>query len=326
MSPLSAKDRRVLEIALILVCVGLACLLLVMQGYKMVIFNLFFLPVVLGAFFLGRYQAGVLVVLCVVCASGVTASTLTEFSTAASSTVIALAVALWAAVLAMVALLVGTLSDERLEKIKELHEAYVGVVEVLSQYLQSAHPRLKARSIRVAELSQQVAMAMKSTPRQIDDVRVAALLYDVGNIEVTTKVIRRAVSSFEEGIDAGEKHTFQGLDLMLSLGSVLSGAVPLLLNQDDDVAGRGPADAVRTPTEIPVGAQIIRAVRAYVALAADDAVGTKLAHAEIFGRLRAEQLEGSDPRVLEALEAVVAPRAAVPKDVEAPEEPPVVAV
>ncbi|HUT11144.1 MAG TPA: HD domain-containing phosphohydrolase [Thermoguttaceae bacterium] len=323
MSPLSAKDRRVLEIALILVCVGLACLLLVMQGYKMVIFNLFFLPVVLGAFFLGRYRAGVLVVFCVVCASGVTASTLTEFSTATSSTVIALAVALWAAVLAMVALLVGTLSDDRLEKMKELHEAYVGVVEVLSQYLQSAHPRLKARSIRVAELSQKVAMTMKFSPRQIDDIRVAALLYDVGNIEVTTKVIRRAVSSFEEGIDVGGKHTFQGLDLMLSLGSVLSGAIPLLLNQDDDVAGYGPAEAARTPAEIPPGAQIIRAVRAYVMLTADDAVGPELTHAEIFGRLRAERLEGSAPRVLEALEAVVAPASAVPKDEESPEELPV---
>jgi len=325
MSPISAKDRRVLEITLILVCVALACLLLVMPGYKIVIFNLFFLPVVLGAFFLGRYQAGVLAVLCVVCASGVTAATLTEFTAVASPTVIALAVALWAAVLAMVALLVGTLSDDRLKKMKELHEAYVGVVEVLSQYLQSAHPRLKARSIRVAELSQQVAMAMKFSPRQIDDIRVAALLYDVGNIEVTTKVIRRAVSSFEGETDTGAKHTFQGLDLMLSLGSVLSGAVPLLLNQNDDVAGYGPDEAAETLADIPPGAQIIRAVRAYVALVCDDAGGPALTHGEIFTRLRTEQLEGCDPGVLDALEAVVAPASAARKEEESPELPVVTA-
>ena len=42
----------------------------------------------------------------------------------------------------MTALLVGSLSDERKAKVRELHEAYVGVVEVLSKYLQSANPRI----------------------------------------------------------------------------------------------------------------------------------------------------------------------------------------
>ena len=183
MFQMSAKDKRVLEIALILVCVGLTCLLYTMQGHKMVILHLFFLPVVLGAFFLGRYSAGILAVFCVIAASLVTATTLPEFFAPNSFMVIALATAVWGAVLALVAILVGTLSDDRLQKAEELHEAYVGVVEVLSQYLQSAQPRLKARSIRVAEISHQVAEAMKFSPRQIDDIRVAALLYDMGNIE-----------------------------------------------------------------------------------------------------------------------------------------------
>ena len=47
MTPLTEKERRILEVALILVCLGLAALLHVMQGYKIVILNLFFLPVVL---------------------------------------------------------------------------------------------------------------------------------------------------------------------------------------------------------------------------------------------------------------------------------------
>ena len=43
------------------------------------------------------------------------------------------------------------------DAVEELHEAYVGVVSVLATYLQSANPNAKARSTRVAELSQAVA-------------------------------------------------------------------------------------------------------------------------------------------------------------------------
>ena len=253
-----SKEKRILEIALVAVCIGTSCLLYVMQGYKMVILNLFFLPTALAGFFLGLYRAGVLALLCVICASLATALQASSLTVAASPLVVALAVAVWGAVLGLTTLLIGTLSDDRAEKLQELHDAYVGVVEVLSQYLQSAQPHLKARAIRVAEISQEVAAALRLSPRQIDDIRVAALLYDVGNIEVTTKVIRRAVGTVEDETARTAPCTFQGMDLMLSLGNVLSGAVPLLLNQDENDPhhqGLGPSEE---PSEVPIGAKIIR--------------------------------------------------------------------
>ncbi len=312
MHELSAKERRALEIALILVCIGLACMLLVMQGYKMVILNLFFLPVVLGAFFLGRYRAGVLALFSAISASLVIVLTMHNITTASSPLVIGLAVTVWAAVLGLTGMLVGTLSDDRATKSKELHEAYVGVIEVLAQYLQSAHPRLKARSTQVAELSQEVAVAMKLSPRQIDDIRVAALLYDMGHIEVTTRVIRRAVGSFGAGTVSSEKHTFQGMDLMLSLGNVLSGAIPLLLNQDREASIDKPGEAAGTQTEIPVGAKIIRAVRAYLALASDGSGEPERTPAEVFQILRNGQSADHDEQVLDVLEDVVSRPAAKP--------------
>src|SRR5205807_5833228 len=137
--------------------------------------NLFYLPVVLGGFFLGRYRAGVLAVLCVVAASLAVAQDPGEFAAAQSTVVIGLSMIIWAAALCLTAMLVGSLSDERNAKVQELHEAYVGVVEVLSKYLRSANPRLKDRATRVAELCHKVASEMHLPPEQIDDIRVAAL-------------------------------------------------------------------------------------------------------------------------------------------------------
>jgi hypothetical protein len=316
MSEMSKKDRFVLEMMLVLISVGIACLLYLMQGYKGVILYLFFLPVILGSFFLGRYQGGVLALFCVLSASAVSVLKLTEFSATLSPLIAGLGIVVWAAVLALAAILLGTVADDRAKKIKELHEAYVGVVEVLSQYLQSANPGRKPRSIRVAQLSRQVAVAMKLTPRQIDDIRLAALLYDMGNIEVTTRVIRRAVGAFEENVSDKQNHTFQGMDLMLSLGSVLSGAVPLLLNQGQGVLGHGPAAPAEADFDPPVGARIIHAVRAYLAMLPDGPEQSEAAIDSLFQRLREDQVAPHDPHVLDVLRRVVSRAEASPQHEE----------
>lgn len=257
------KEQWILEIAIILGALGLTCLLYQMQTYKMVILNLFFLPVVLSGFFLGRYLAGVTALFCFLSASVVVALNLTTVETYSSPMITGLAITAWGGVLGLTSLLIGTLSDERRTQMHELHDAYVGVVEVLSRYLQSAHPQLKNRSIRIAELSQAVASQMRLSPREIDDIRVAALLYDVGNIEITTTVIRKAVGALEVDSETDFEQKIQGMDLVLSLGTVLNGAVPLLLNQDEELEAAIPSEKTAMQRETPLGAKIIRTVRAY---------------------------------------------------------------
>ena len=48
---LSKRDQRILEVMLIVLVIGMTCLVSKMGTYKLVTLNLFFLPVVLAAFF-----------------------------------------------------------------------------------------------------------------------------------------------------------------------------------------------------------------------------------------------------------------------------------
>ena len=299
-----SNEQLLLEIAIIIVALGLTCLLYQMQAYKMVILNLFFLPVVLSGFFLGRYLAGITALFCFMSASIVTAMNLSTVEIYSSATITALAITLWGAVLGLPSLLIGTLSDERRTQMNELHDAYVGVVEVLSRYLQSAHPRLKDRSVRIAELSQRVAGELRLSAKETDDIRVAALLYDMGNIEITTTVIRKAVGALEHDQQEGEfEQTIQGMDLVLSLGSVLNGAVPLLLNQDREIEAARETLGATPPGTVPLGAKIIRAVRAYDNLCYRKSDKADRSSAHVFAELR--QDHSLDSRVLSALENVI---------------------
>jgi hypothetical protein len=292
---ITPAQERTIELILVLSTLGIAAMLYSIDVGKFTVLNLFFVPIVLAGFFLGRYRAGVQALLSVVAAGVIVSLDIPSFGAATPPIVVAMAMTIWAAILGLTSLLVGTLSDDRYRKATEAQEAYVGVVEVLSRYLQTIHPALENRAQKVSRLSEQVAAKMRLSPKEIDNIRVAALLMDMENVEITARVIRRAVG--EVGTDAIEQRTVAGTDLVKSLGTVLQGAIPLLTAPD--------GLNVTSVTESPFGARIIKAVRAYLRLQDDPWDNGNRTPAEIMEELQDDMEALHHPAVLHALAEVV---------------------
>jgi len=299
------KERRhsdrVLEVSLFAICAALTFLLYSVVGYKMVVLNLFYLPVVLAAFYLGRHRAGVLALVCVLLASVVAVLDLEGFAATTTPLVIGLSLVVWSAVMGLNAIFVGTLGDERSKKIDELHDAYLGVVEVLAHYLKSASPEKKDHSKRVALLSQAVARRMRLSEREVDDIRVAALLQDINNLEVTAKVIQRAVGDLSKSA-THSSYTFHGSDLVQSLGSVLTSAMPLIVNQSDGLDISFGDEEPSHLVDAPFGTAIIHTVSHFDMLTHDSQdIGLQ----EAINIMRSELDADHHPAVLHALEQEV---------------------
>ena len=294
-SRITPAQERTIELILVLSTLGIAAMLYSIDVGKFTVLNLFFVPIVLAGFFLGRYRAGVLALLSVVSSGVIVSLDIPSFSAATPPIVVAMAMTIWAAILGLTSLLVGTLSDDRYRKATEAHEAYVGVVEVLSRYLQTIHPALENRAQKVSRLSEQVAAKMRLSPKEIDNIRVAALLMDMENVEITARVIRRAVG--EVGTEAIEQRTVAGTDLVKSLGTVLHGAIPLLTSPE--------GLNVTSLTDSPFGARIIKAVRAYLRLQDDPWDNGNRTPTEIMEELRDDMEAQHHPAVLHALSEVV---------------------
>src|SRR5262245_61793260 len=111
-----SNDHVFVEWLLIGAALGLSTLLATVNGNKVVVLNLFYLPVILGGFILGRYRAGVMALLCVIAASLALAKSPGDFAGVPSIVTIGLSMLIWGAVLCLSALLVGSLSDERSEE------------------------------------------------------------------------------------------------------------------------------------------------------------------------------------------------------------------
>lgn len=305
MSALQTRDRRFFEIMLITVVIAMACLAAQLGGHRLVVLNLFYLPIILSGYFLGRTAGCVLALLAALAITIVTALDPSSLSAHFTPLLGGLSIAIWAAVLGLSAILIGTLCDERAATVEELHEAYVGVVEVLSKYLQGGNPKSKARSIRVAELCQLVASEMRLSRKQIDDIRVGALLYDLGNVEITTKLITKAVDTLESSPPADNKHTFVGTDLVQSLGNIFQGAMPLLATQDQNLRACLSSEDDSQLTDIPLGAKIIHSVRAYHTLAGGVPGQPKTSPQNALKELRNDPSGEHDEGVLKAIERVV---------------------
>ncbi len=294
----TARSERVLEGLLIAIVGGLVLLLHLTGSMKMVVLHLFCLPVVLAGFFLGRYRAGVLALLSFVAAAAVVSQDPGGFAGPASPLLAGLAMTVWGAVLGLTAILVGTLCDDLVRRTTEVHEAHVGVMEVLARYLQAANPHLESRARKVAGLSEQVARRMRLSEREIDDIRVAALLMDIENIEITARVIRKAVGQLEDSDQ--QERTFHGTELVKSLGPVLSGVFPILLASSHSEIGAAADDA-----DLPFGCRIIRTVRAWVDLTNGPCCPNDVPISDLLEELSLSSETEHHPAVLHALRQVI---------------------
>ena len=241
-----------LEVFLTLIVFGCSTLLTSLPAAKVAVLNLYFLPIVLAGFFLGRYRAGALALLSAITAGMLISGDLQGFAASNSPVLVSLTLTVWAAVLGLTAIVVGTLKDDLVDKASEAREAQVGVVELLSRYLQSVNPQLENRCQRVARLCEQVALKLRLEPREIDNIRVAAVLADMENVEITARIVRKAVGQLKS--DGDQQRTVSGPELVRSLGEVLSGAFPLVAPSMSHVG---------VCENAPFGSRIIQVVSAY---------------------------------------------------------------
>jgi len=219
------------------------------------------------------------------------------FAATSSPVIVSLTVTVWAAVLGLTAIVVGTLKDDLVDKASEAREAQGGVVEILSRYLQSVNPQLEHRTQRVARLCEQVATKLRLEPREIDNIRVAAVLADMENVEITARIVKRAIGELKS--DGEQQRTVSGPELVRSLGEVLQGAFPLV----------APAMSVSNDRDsTPFGSRIIQVVRAYCRILEETNDAPEYVIAELMTDIGATY----HPAALHALSVIVG--ATAPKD------------
>jgi len=224
--------------------------------------NFYYLPILISGYFLGRNKA-ILTAVASILMVFLYSSTMAGWRDGVDPFGFFSGLVVWGAFLLLAATLVGTLYEQKEEKVKELKLAYVGVLEILAKYLEAGDQDTKTHSMRVAEHCIKIAAEMGLDADNIENIRAAALLHDIGKIEIGVDLINKSVNLSESERFLVNTHVERGAKLIEMVGGVLKAAVPLVVaHHDFYVDHNGKKD-------IPLGARILAVADSFDAMISD---------------------------------------------------------
>jgi putative nucleotidyltransferase with HDIG domain len=232
------------------------------------ILNFYYLPVLVGSYFLGR-RIGILIALLSILDVLICAMIFPHrFFSDPNLLHGILRLCSWSLFLFLASITVGTLYEQNGRRLEDLKNAYIGIVEILAKYLESTDRYTKGHSVRVAELAMEIAIAMELPRPQVDNIRAAGLLHDIGKIEISAEVLGKAAALTTEERMEMDSHTVRGAYLLTTVGSVLKEVVPIVVAHHKYFTDTIEAHAGEVQ-KIPLGARIVAVADAFDAMTTD---------------------------------------------------------
>jgi putative nucleotidyltransferase with HDIG domain len=265
--------RRVSEINgelwLILSLFLIAMLLNYMVSMHHAVLGFYFFPTIFSAYFYGRRHATMTALLSFALVVSLTYFNPSLFTFRGGQTLADskwFDITLWGATLMVTAYAMGTLYDRNQAKLRELRQTYHGVLLILRQFI-SKDKYTQNHSYRVSIYAVKIASALRFNEERIEDVRAAALLHDIGKLDISRDLLYKAARLTSEETEQVKTHIEKGGEILHPVGGALHRILPIVLAHHDNFDGSG-----HHPTQgedIPLEARIISVADAYDALTSD---------------------------------------------------------
>ena len=271
---------------------------------KFIILNFYYLPVLTAGYFLGR-RMGVLAAVFSVLAVLICVLFFPRRFLDGKEILTGVAqLSSWSGFLILASFMVGSLYEKNEQRVKELKNAYIGVLEILSKYLESTDRYTKGHSVRVSDFATEIGIAMGLARPEVENIRVSGLLHDIGKIEISGEILSKAAELSTEEKDLMDSHTVKGAYILSCVGSVLKEVVPIVIAHHKyftDTLENNNGGAIK----IPLGARVIAVADAYDAMTTDRPYRKGMPPWEAFQEIVAKTGKQFDPRVVEAFKRVV---------------------
>jgi cyclic di-GMP phosphodiesterase len=181
----------------------------------------------------------------------------------------------------------------------EVHELSMGVLSVLARMMESRFPWLEGNSGRVGRAAVGVAEILGLKGTEVEDVRVAAMLHDIGMVALPDEIIAKEGPLSEAEYEAVKEHPRLGAELLAPLPAFRRAADYLLFHHER-LNGSGYPDGL-TGNETPLGAQIVGVAESYVTLIETRPFRPAVSEAEAMQTLRMSEGVWFDVELLDAL-------------------------
>ncbi len=210
-------------------------------------------------------------------------------------------------------LYLGRLQDEkRRVEIEEMHvraekrhveevcALHLRTIEGLALAIDAKDHTTHAHLHRVRTYAVEVARDMGLSDSELDALRAAALLHDIGKLAVPDHIINKPGRLTPEEFEKMKIHPVVGAEILEKVAFPYPVA-PIVRAHHERWNGKGYPDGLKGE-EIPVGARILAAVDCLDALASDRQYRKALPLEEAMGAVAAESGKSFDPQVIKVLQ------------------------
>jgi putative nucleotidyltransferase with HDIG domain len=203
----------------------------------------------------------------------------------------------WGAILMVTAYAMGTLYERNQQRLSELRKAYRGLIIILRQFI-SKDKYTENHCYRVSVYAAKIAAYLGLRDSQIDDIRAAALLHDLGKLDISREILYKAAKLSQEEVTNMRKHVDKGVEMLEFADTPLNRIIPIILTHHERFDGSGYYGS--QGADIPLEARIITVADVYDALASDRPYRKALTPFEARDQIAKGSGTEFDPRVVEA--------------------------
>ena len=151
----------------------------------------------------------------------------------------------------------------------QLQEANTNLLKALVKAIEVRDPYTSGHSQRVADLSRRIAEDLTLSPGRVKLIETAALLHDIGKIDLIYNEILKKTGALTPAERAViESHVARGVELLESFSSFPEEVLGAVRHHHERVDGQGYPDGV-SGDRIPIGGRIIKVSDAIDAMLSD---------------------------------------------------------
>ena len=181
---------------------------------------------------------------------------------------------------------------------ENIQEVYLSTIEVLATAIDAKDPYTQGHSRRVTIYSVAIAEELGLPQKEIENIRYAGLLHDVGKIGIEDRIIRKPGKLTDEEYAVIRKHPSIGARILKPV-AFLADKIPGVLHHHEYFDGRGYPDHLKG-LEIPLAGRIICVADAFDAMTTNRPYRTGLSAEIAIGELKKNSGTQFDPYCVDA--------------------------
>lgn len=166
----------------------------------------------------------------------------------------------------------------------ENRELFFGAISTLAAAIDAKDPYTKGHSERVMRFSELIATELRLTEEDVEKLKIAALLHDVGKIGITDSILQKPGILTDDEYQVMKRHPQLGADIMKQIPK-LAEVIPGMRFHHESLDGSGYPMGLRGD-QIPLPAKIIGVADTFDAMTTDRPYQKSFSMSEALARIR----------------------------------------